>query len=178
MPLAERHLPRYTVEDFKRWEGEWELIEGIAYALAPSPIGIHQKIVGRLVAQITSRIKACEKPCVVYPDLDWIVNETTVLRPDIMLVCKEILEYLKEPPEVVIEVVSPNTATKDEVLKFSIYEREKVRFYVLVYPDLKKIRVFELFDNRYEKVFDSDSGNFEFPIGNCRFDIDIEELFR
>ena len=27
-------LPRYTVEDYEKWKGDWELIDGIPYALA------------------------------------------------------------------------------------------------------------------------------------------------
>lgn len=38
--IAEKYLPRYTVEDYNRWEGDWELIEGIPYASAPSPSGL------------------------------------------------------------------------------------------------------------------------------------------
>ncbi len=178
MSLAHRYIPRYTVEDYRRWEGDWELIEGIAYAMAPLPFGVHQRILGRLSAHIISQLEPCKKPCSVYPDLDWIINEETVLRPDLMVVCKDVPEYLKEPPEVVIEVVSSNTAYKDEVIKFSIYERERVRFYCLVYPDIKKIRVFEFKNDRYEKVFDGDSGAFEFRLHEeCIFSIEPQKVF-
>jgi len=27
------YLPHYTYEDYKHWEGDWELINGIAYAM-------------------------------------------------------------------------------------------------------------------------------------------------
>jgi len=30
-------LPRYTYEDYKLWEGDWELLEGVPSAMAPSP---------------------------------------------------------------------------------------------------------------------------------------------
>lgn len=177
MSLAEEYIPRYTVEDYRRWEGDWELINGIAYAMAPSPFGIHQRIIGRLLVQILSQINFCEEPCYLYPELDWI-DQDTVVMPDLMVVCKDVPEHLKEPPEVVIEVVSPNTAIKDEVVKFSLYEREKVRFYIMVYFDIKKVRLFELKDNKYDKVFDSDMGSFEIRLReDCTFKIEPENLF-
>ncbi|MEO1923214.1 MAG: Uma2 family endonuclease, partial [Nautiliaceae bacterium] len=27
----------YTVKDYEQWEGDWELIEGRPYAMAPAP---------------------------------------------------------------------------------------------------------------------------------------------
>ncbi len=178
MSLAEEYIPRYTVEDYRRWEGDWELINGIAYAMAPSPFGTHQKIIMELGRQIANQLGGCKEPCHVYPELDWIVGQDTVVRPDLMVVCKDVPEHLKEPPEVVIEIVSPNTAIKDEVVKFSLYEREKVRFYIMVYPDIKKVRLFELRDNKYDKVFDSDRGSFQIRLReDCSFKVEPEKLF-
>ena len=37
-----RYIEYYTYEDYKNWEGDWELIEGVPVAMAPSPLGIHQ----------------------------------------------------------------------------------------------------------------------------------------
>ncbi|NOX21394.1 MAG: Uma2 family endonuclease [Nitrospirae bacterium] len=178
MALAEKYLPRYTVEDYKRWEGDWELIEGIPYAMAPSPYGVHQKALGKLNTQFGAQLQKCSKSISLYPELDWIIDENTVVRPDLMVVCKEVEEHLKEPPEVAIEVVSKNTAQKDEELKFQLYEREKVRFYILAYPDIKKVRVFELKSGRYDKVFDSDDGIFSFTIcKDCTLELNIKEIF-
>jgi len=35
MSLAEKDVPRYTVSDYQHWEGDWELIEGIAISMSP-----------------------------------------------------------------------------------------------------------------------------------------------
>jgi len=39
-----RILPNYTYEDYLNWEGSWEIIDGIAYAMSPMPSTAHQKI--------------------------------------------------------------------------------------------------------------------------------------
>ncbi|ADY74005.1 protein of unknown function DUF820 [Desulfurobacterium thermolithotrophum DSM 11699] len=179
MGLAEKYLPRYTFEDYRKWKGDWELIEGIPYAMAPSPFGVHQQVLMEIGRQILNQVKRCKNLCYVYPELDWIIDEETVLRPDLIVTCKKVEKYLKETPEVVFEIVSKSTAQKDEQLKFLIYEREKVDFYVLVYPSIKKLRVFSLKNEKFEKIFEGDEGSFKFTLKNgCSFTLEIGELFR
>ncbi len=50
------HLPHYTYEDYAKWQGDWELIEGIPYAMA-SPTRLHQRFVFRLQRLIVQRIE-------------------------------------------------------------------------------------------------------------------------
>ena len=35
MQKAHEYLPHYTYEDYCMWEGNWELIDGIPYAMSP-----------------------------------------------------------------------------------------------------------------------------------------------
>jgi hypothetical protein len=44
MPIAEKFRPFYTYEDYCQWEGRWELIEGLPYAMSPLPIPAHQRV--------------------------------------------------------------------------------------------------------------------------------------
>ncbi|GAB6075568.1 Uma2 family endonuclease [Desulfurobacterium crinifex] len=177
MNTVKDYLPHYTVRDYFKWEGDWELIEGIPYAMAPSPFGKHQRISGLIFKQIEEQIENCPQGYFVYQELDWIIDEDTVVRPDVLVVCKRVDEYLKSTPEVVFEIVSKSTAFKDENLKFALYEREKVKYYAIVYPDLKKMRVFKLEKNKYEKVFDDETGSFLFQV-TCSFSIDLEKIWK
>jgi hypothetical protein len=56
MSLAEKYLPYYTYEDYKQWEGNWELINGIPYAMAPSPLKKHQLVAVRIVSPTFSNL--------------------------------------------------------------------------------------------------------------------------
>ena len=40
------YTPNYNYEDYKQWEGDWELIGGLAYAMAPAPMKRHQMLEG------------------------------------------------------------------------------------------------------------------------------------
>lgn len=36
--LKEEYLPYYTIMDYISWDGKWELISGITYAMASAPV--------------------------------------------------------------------------------------------------------------------------------------------
>ena len=42
----------YTYDDYKNWEGDWELVDGVAFAMAPFALPSHQKISLRIAKQI------------------------------------------------------------------------------------------------------------------------------
>jgi len=64
MSVVYKYLPRYTVEDYQRWEGDWELIEGIPYSLA-SPTFKHQRIVGKIFRFLDGYLEEHCPDCVV-----------------------------------------------------------------------------------------------------------------
>ena len=41
MSIAGKYRPHYTYEDYLLWEGRWELIEGMPYAMSPTPVIDH-----------------------------------------------------------------------------------------------------------------------------------------
>ncbi len=164
--------PRYRYEDFKRWEGDWELLDGHAVAMAPSPYGKHQKLMMYMGALFKEALEECE--CEVYPELDWIIDQSNVVRPDLAIYCEEIEEYPKTPPEIVVEIISKSTVLNDEEYKYYLYEREGVGYYILAYPDLKKVRIFHLKDGEYKKYYEGD-GECEFDL--CDISVDFSGIF-
>ena len=177
--FSEKYLPRYTIEDYKLWKGDWELIEGTPFAMTPSPFGKHQRITAKLSQYLLNEIEKCPKiKANVYVELDWIINNETVVRPDVSVLCEDVEEYIKTPPEAIFEVISKSTVIKDEKIKFELYRAEKVKYYIIVYPELEKIRAFELINNSYEKIFDSDKGFLELTLCECNIQIDIKKLFK
>ncbi len=37
--IKKEYFPEYNYEDYKLWDGDWELIYGIPYAMSPAPNG-------------------------------------------------------------------------------------------------------------------------------------------
>lgn len=146
------YIPRYTVEDYRRWEGDWELIDGIPYAMSPSPIIKHQVIGGSLFAQIREGLKKPENTCnncVAVYEVDWVLDNSTVLRPDVAIICNNKGDFISTPPVLVIEVLSPSTALKDQHVKFGIYEEQGVKYYIIVDPKSSSYVVYLLVDGKY-----------------------------
>ncbi|BAD76270.1 hypothetical protein BRO54_1603 [Geobacillus proteiniphilus] len=55
---------RYTYQDYAKWDGRWELINGAPYSMAPAPSFVHQAIVGELQVALRSfflrkRVRGC-----------------------------------------------------------------------------------------------------------------------
>ncbi len=170
MGLAEKFRPHYTVKDYEKWEGDWELIEGVPYALA-SPSLKHQRVGGRLFVQISQELEECPECFAVY-ETDWYVNEDTVVRPDIMVLCGEITEKVKKPPKLIVEIVSQSSARMDEEVKFYLYQREGVKFYILVYPEEKDFKIYKLTENGYIRQEKE-----EIKINNCELKIDFSKIW-
>jgi len=168
----------YTRADYIQWEGDWELIDGIAYAMAPSPVVTHQSIVIEIIFQMRQALNACQT-CLVLSETDYEISEDTILRPDVMLVCDVIGEKVDRTPQIIFEVLSPATTRRDETVKFEIYRREGVQFYIIVNPLNKQAKVYRLTDSgQYVKAGDFSSESYRFETEVCAVDFDFSTIWR
>ncbi len=175
--LKEEYLPHYTYSDYIYWEGDWELIGGTAYAVAPSPMFNHQSISSLLIQSIGDSLKDC-KNCMVVSEMDYKIADDTIVRPDIALVCgQKEGAYIKKSPELIVEIVSQSSAMRDEKIKFELYELEKVKYYVLLYPEDLKAKIYRLENSKYEKIVDLLEGDFIFEETECKAKIDFDFVF-
>jgi Uma2 family endonuclease len=119
-----KHLPHYTYEDYKHWEGRWELIQGIPFAMSPQPSFQHQRVSQRIAYELERALEGCTRCRAVLP-VDWKIAEDTIVQPDNMLVCREVTNpsYLEKPPVLVFEVLSASTEQKDRVLETVQYAK-------------------------------------------------------
>ena len=180
MSIAHAHdLPRYTYEDYCLWEGDWELIEGIPYAMTPSPMIVHQSIASNILYALKDSLdEECDQ-CMVLMEQDWKVNELTTVRPDVVLACNETGEaHLTRRPEIIFEVISKSSIQRDEDLKFRLYASEQVPFYAIVYPEDRKARLFRLKGEHYMKIDDFTQDSMEFDGLPCEASIDFEQVFK
>ena len=178
MSIAEKYRPHYTYDDYCQWEGRWELIEGMPYAMSPLPVPEHQNVCGNLFILFKEALlRNCNK-CKVYLPLDWKISDDTIVQPDILIVCKQIeKKYLDFSPVLVIEVLSHSTAAKDRGEKMELYQFQKVKYYLIVDPQFKKIEVFQLLNNKYEvQTLNSDSFRFSFD-ENCSATVNFHGLW-
>ncbi len=172
------HLQHYTYEDFRNWEGKWELFEGYPVAMSPAPMINHQAIAYRFAMELGMQIEECNH-CLVLGEEDYKLSDDTVFRPDVVLICNEPNDaYITKAPEIIIEVISKSTAKNDEGYKFEQYQAENVKYYIIVYPDGLYAKVYKLVDKKYkdEGIFSKESYEFDETI--CKVNINFEKVFK
>ena len=155
MSAAQQLQERYTYADYAKWrEGEhWELIDGVAYAMA-APSRQHQEVVLELGSQILQHLRG--KPCRPYvapfdvrlPRQDEADDKVdTTVQPDIAVICgrgKLDDKGCRGAPDWIIEVVSPSSAIMDMEKKRRLYERHGVKEYWIVHPTDRWLMVYTL----------------------------------
>ena len=178
MSNVHKILPHYTYEDWVQWEGKWELIDGHPIAMSPAPVPRHQRIVADMIIDlgIALRKKKCGN-CFVYDSIDYKISEDTILEPDVLIVCGEIIKkFLDFPPALVVEVASPSTALRDRHTKFEIYQQKGVKYYVLVDAERASIEIYTLLDGIYQ-LQELNQNSFEFTLEDgCKIMVDFSNI--
>ncbi len=154
MSSANRYLPKYTVADYQQWQGDWELWQGIAVAMTPSPFGRHQQVSTKLAVALQNSIDAVAYQAVVLAEMDWIVAADTVVRPDVQVLCGPVPQrHVETPPAVVAEVLSPSTRQRDLSVKLDLYAEQRVPYYLILDPEANTLLAHRLnADARYQPI--------------------------
>lgn len=181
----------YTYADYLSWSAEerWELIHGTPYAMSPAPDRQHQEISRNLLIVFGNYLK--NKKCQVYAAPFDVrlpqANETekttsTVIQPDITIVCspdKLDRKGCKGAPDLIVEILSPSTASHDVIRKRKLYEANGVLEYWIVDPAHQITARFclneELSEYRAPDYFAKD--DIISPIIFPELQIDLQEIF-
>lgn len=137
---------RFTYDDLGQFPDDGkrrEIVGGELYTM-PSPSTKHQRIVLRLVTAIYSFLE--EQPIgeVFVSPIDVIFGMYDVIIPDIVFVSQAQQGRISErgiegAPELLIEVLSPSSAKRDLEVKRKLCQREGVRVYIAVDPELEQV---------------------------------------
>lgn len=134
-----------------------ELIHGVLVAMSSSPSTNHNRVAGNICRVFASLLDG--QPCEVFSGgLDLYLDEDNRFIPDMMVVCdpnKVHSNGIHGAPDLVVEVLSPSTATNDKGKKKDAYERAGVSEYWIVSPTDKFIDVFQLENGafRYDRTY-------------------------
>jgi len=152
---------RLTVDDLEfipeEREGDrHELIDG-ELIVTSLPVMIHQTISSN-IAFALARFVRNQKIGRVHTALTGVrLADDTLVVPDVCFVTRDRLEIIGErtidgPPDLIVEILSPDTRQRDVTGKRSLYARFGVREYWIVDPDAKTVLVLALNEDRYEEV--------------------------
>ena len=147
-PSTKKQPQKVSWNDYITWPDNerWEIIDGVAYNMAPAPSVKHQIVAGNLYSQFDQKLK--NKPCRPFiAPVDVVLSEYDIVQPDVFVVCdkKKITEgNIQGAPDVVIEILSPFTALKDLRDKKTLYEKYGVKEYIVIDPIEEYVERFRL----------------------------------
>jgi Uma2 family endonuclease len=173
-------LPHYTYDEYCKWEGQWELIEGIPYAMSPAPLPNHQYIATNLSAEFRFAFKNSKcKKCRASQPIDYKIAEDTVVQPDVLVYCGKLNKaFIDFPPRFVAEILSPSTALKDRHTKFHLYEKAGVPVFLIISPESEIVQLYVLEDGVYVLKQEGHDFTYRFEFDeDCSVEIDFNEIW-
>lgn len=122
----------------------------------------HQRVLGRLYALFNAFVLSGNVGEVLFAPFGVILDEFNDVQPDLIFVSENQKSILREDgihgvPELLVEIISPTSVTRDRVRKKAVYERLGVAEYWLVDPQNGSIEVYERTDVGYELFSDSET---------------------
>jgi Uma2 family endonuclease len=167
----------YTYEDYERWEGDWEIIDGFPYAMSPKPMIKHQQTSGNIYAELREK-NNCEK-CLVAIEIDYKMADDTIVSPDVLVACGENLgeKYLQKTPQIIFEILSPSTEKKDRNEKYSLYEEAGVQYYVIVDSQSHTAEIYTLQNGSYKEEKRVKNDAYTFTIDACEIAFEFQKIW-
>lgn len=125
----------------------YEIVDGYMEMMSPSPSASHQAVSRELEFVF---MQSCRSDYLIYhAPLDVILSETNVLQPDILMIHRSRQHFVTErgvegPPDLVVEILSPNSRKRDKVIKLQTYAKHGVQEYWIVDSATRTLEQFRL----------------------------------
>ena len=143
---------RYTYERYRRLpedRNRYEVMDGELF-VSPAPTRRHQQLSKRLYYHLYRHVEVEARGGeVYYAPFDVILADDTVVQPDLIYVAPEhaarfSARGLDGAPDLVVEILSPSTRSRDLGLKREVYARFGVQELWLVDPEDASLAVWRL----------------------------------
>ena len=184
-PMAEPSLKPMTVDDFLRWEEEqpeaprFELVDGVPHMMAPERIR-HTDVKGAVFVALGRALARLEgSGCRVFTEgITVPIQDHSSYKPDISVYCGEPLDdntTVLENPVIIVEVLSPSTASFDRGAKLiGYFSLDSVAHYLLIDPDLKTV---EHHQRRGNQIIKNTLTGGTLALDPPGLDVDVADLF-
>ena len=157
-------MPQITWDDVRQLPDDgnrYEAIEGALY-MTPAPSVRHQRILFRLQRELARLLVDPGHGELLFAPIGVRFPATQEgVQPDILFVSDErraivAPDELKGAPDLVVEILSPSTATRDRDLKRRLYHRQGVAEYWIVDPEANAVDVWRFGEElRSERFVDT-----------------------
>ena len=119
---------------------------------------------------------------VLYAPVDVFVDDYNAPQPDLFYISQARLAYITAdgvfgPPDLVVEIVSPTSISRDYVKKLRIYERFGVPEYWIVNPNHRAVEVYQLINQEYNLFSSATETGKEQTKVLVGLELDMSEVF-
>ena len=151
-------LIKFNYEDYVNTpeDKRYELLDGELVALS-SPKKFHQRVSILLGAKLFLFTSEHSLGRIYHAPFDVVLSNIDVVQPDLIFVSNERADIItpaniQGAPDLVVEILSPSTATRDKTFKRSLYARHGITEYWMVDLTEKTITVLRLGERGFEVV--------------------------
>jgi Uma2 family endonuclease len=125
--------------------------------VSPSPAFAHQVISANIYSRLERFVQEGGVGRAFYAPIDVMIAPDTVLTPDIIYIARDRVsniggQTINEPPDLVIEILSPGSPHRDLHAKRDLYARFGVKEYWIVDPKEQSVTVLALTGGHYDRV--------------------------
>lgn len=155
-PMPDRKL---SEEEFVAWcdedkKAEW--VDGRVVMMSPANTA-HVRITTFLLSLIKIFVEDRDLGEVFGPELTTRLSPRIRRVPDLMFVAKERLPnvgptHLEGPPDLALEIVSPDSVERDWRAKYADYQAAGVREYWVIDPAHQRVEAYRLVDGEYQSI--------------------------
>ena len=149
---------KFTYEDYRNTpeDRRYELHDG-ELVIMWSPNTQHQRLVRKIGRPLDDFAESEGLGEVFFSPYDVVFTNTDVVQPDLIFVSTDRAHIvtpddIKGAPDLVVEILSPSTASRDRTFKRALYERHGVTEYWMVDPLAKTVMVLLLGEDGYQTV--------------------------
>ncbi|MDX2191220.1 MAG: Uma2 family endonuclease [Bacteroidota bacterium] len=175
---------KWSYTDVVNWgeDVHVEILNGELF-LSPTPTFYHQTVSLNLVILMSNFIKKFKLGKIVTAPQDTRLGNFNLVQPDILFISNQntkvrIDKTVIGPPDLVVEIISPSSVSRDYHKKKDIYEKFKVQEYWIVDPGNQSVEVLYLVDDKYEILSLGDSLDKKvFSKVLAGFEVTLAEIF-
>lgn len=138
---------KFTYADYRNTPDDkrYELLDG-DLVMTPAPGTAHQRVSRNLTMLLGQSVELTGAGEIFVAPFDVVLSDTDVVQPDLLFVSNERVniitdENIQGAPDLVVEILSPSTAERDQTFKRSLYARHGVKEYWLVDTDARTVTV-------------------------------------
>ena len=158
----------------------YEVLEGQLY-MTPAPSSYHQ-ILSRRLQFLFYQLELEGRGQIFNAPIDLLIPGAEPAQPDLVYLAADQEDLvtrrgIEGVPEMVVEILSPSSATRDRTVKLHLYERNKVRRYALLDPSARTLELFRL-DGQSYRLEASLGPNDQVTIADYGLTIEMPFLFQ